>query len=408
MKATGPAGFVLGIGVFVCAASSCSGDNVLEPCDIREESCQFDTLLAVQDLRGATWDPWLSLPPTRVIREAHYRDEVLAERAKSLAEQGGYDYLTAGLKLLRMIDPDEAPDAAANFAVSSVAAFYDPRSRKVSIIDRGSGGNQLSDVATLAHEFVHAAQDRDVGFGRLYENARGRDGTLAVNALIEGEATLYEMLVVAKQRDLPKGYVNWDVLLGWAEDTRERVAEDPSPFRITNNEFVYPLGGYRVAKAYQQGGPLTVRRLFDDPPLSMAEYMRPEAQVAPPTPAWTCRRPTAPGGMLLVAEDELGALNLYAFATRAFDWEPAAWSRGMDWTGDRFYLYADRQETPSVAVTWQLRLRNAESALAFQSAIAEVPKLQAIRTEVEGNILHVFASSLALEGYTAWSECSTQ
>jgi hypothetical protein len=394
--------------MFACAASSCSGDNVLEPCDIREDSCQLNTLLAVQDVRGGTWDPWLSLPPTRVIREAQYREEVLAERAKSLIEQGGYDYLTAGLKLLRMIDPEESPDAGADFAVSSVAAFYDPRSRKVSIIDRGGGGNQLSEVATLAHEFVHAAQDRDVGFGRLYDHVRRRDGTLAINALIEGEATLYEMLVVAKQRELPKGYVNWDVLLGWAADIRERVAEDPSPFRITNNEFVYPLGGYRVARAYQRGGPLEVRRLFDAPPLSMDQYMRPEAQVAPPTTAWACDRPTAPGGMLLVAEDELGALNLYAFATRAFSWEPAAWSSGVDWTGDRFYLYADRQDPNAVAVTWQLRLRSAESALALQAAIAAVPTLQAIRTAAEGNMLHVFASSMAIEEYRAWSECSTQ
>jgi hypothetical protein len=92
--------------LFLLAA--CSGDSALSPCDIRDSTCRLDVFLAVQDVRGSLWDPWIEPPPMDVISEAEYRAQVIAERERA-RQQTGIDYFTEALKLLRMIDPAETP-----------------------------------------------------------------------------------------------------------------------------------------------------------------------------------------------------------------------------------------------------------------------------------------------------------
>ncbi|HET8933016.1 MAG TPA: hypothetical protein VFN67_06245 [Polyangiales bacterium] len=391
---------------FVIALGACAGDIALEPCDIRTSSCQRDVFMAVQDVRGSLWDPWLEPPPMHVISEQQYRAQVIAQHEQA-AENAGVDYLTSALKLLHMIDPNEAPDAATEFKVSSVAAYYDGLTHNVTIIDRGETADHRLGVQTLAHELVHAAQDRDVGFGRLYQNAFTLDHVNALSALLEGEATMYGLLIDAKQLDIPKTAINWRVLADWAVDLRNEVFMHPSPFRPANTELAYPLGGLYMSSAYVAGGPLEVRRVYDDVPLSAARFMAGRGKPGDvAAPAWPCGVTRAPLGMQLQLGDELGPLSVFAFGTNIFSIESQAWDRANAWTGDRFYVYASSERPEEIVLVWRMRFINAATAQSFETALSQAPWTGAIQRLVQGDALVLTVSSGALDTpYDDWTRC---
>ena len=390
-----------------CAAlAGCAGDLELTTCDIREPSCQFEVFLAVQDVRGSLWDPWLEPPPMEVISEAQYRAQVIAARERAL-EQEGVNYLNEGLKLLRMIDPDETPDEEADFQVASVAALYDSRTHRVTIIDRDEPGNPVLAVQTLAHELVHAAQDRDVGFRRLFADVGSTDQLLALSTLLEGEAVMYGFLVDGKQLDIPKTLLDWGVVYGWLDDVRMRTFQAASPYRLATTELIYPLGGAHAVKAYLAGGPLAVRGSYDHPPLSAAELMASlgTAPAGGRTP-WGCALVEPPAGFELALADELGALALYAFATRSALAEPQAWDRAQPWVGDRFQVFRRPDDPDALAVAWLVRFADAQAAAALHALIGSVAWPQPLQSRVVEDMVHVFASKPAVsEPYDAWTRC---
>lgn len=387
----------------------CSGDTPLQTCDIRQSDCQLDVLLAVQDVRGQIWDPWLDPPPMRVISEDEYRSEVVAARERSLRESGGRDLMTEALKLLSMIDPDETPSEETDFRVATVAAYYNAVQREVTIIDRKQSGREKEDVQTLAHELVHAAQDRDIGFDRLYRNVNSQDSSRAVSVLLEGEATVYALLVDAKQIELPIGLVDWRILSRWTEDVRQGVFDSRSPYRVANTELVYPLGGEYVGAVYEAEGPLGVRRVFDSPPRTTMHYMvgRDDMLSRAQPPAWSCGVPDAPTGLSVASGDELGGLNAYAFATRVFQAERQAWSTAQAWTGDRFYIYASESDETALAVVWLMRFQSPETAELYQTAIQLASLPRPVATFVQGDTLHLYVTrGEASDDYDAWRACS--
>lgn len=386
---------------------ACAGDIALDPCDIRKSSCQFDVFMAVQDVRGSLWDPWLEPPPMHVISEQQYRAQVVAQREQAM-QNARVDYLTPALKLLHMIDPNEAPDAATDFMVSSVAAYYDSFTHDVTIIDRGETADHRLGVQTLAHELTHAAQDRDVGFPTLYQNANTTDTLNALSALLEGEATVYGLLVDAKQLDLPKTAINWRILADWAIELRNDVFTHPSPYRPANTALAYPLGGLYMSAAYVAGGPLEVRRVYDDPPLSAARFMAGRGKPGDvAAPAWACGVTPPPEGMQVQLGDELGPLSVFAFATRLFPTETQAWDRAKAWTGDRFYVYAAAQQPEEIVLVWRMRFIDAASATFFERAFLQSPWAGALQRVVQGDTLTVTASSSPLSTlYDDWMRCA--
>lgn len=397
-------------GLIALLLAGCGGDNVLHTCDIRDSDCQRDVFLAVQDVRGSLWDPWLEPPAMRVISEAAYRDELIAAHDRAVRE-GGVDYLTAALKLLHMLDPAEEPDAAASFDVSKHIAYYDVPSKTVTIIDHGEVVSPRSAVQTLAHELVHAAQDRDIGYERLYREAASTDNSNALTSLLEGEARVYELLVDAKQEGWPKGRVDWAMLFNNATlDQRNEAFTQlapRSPYRVATSQLGYSLGGFYLSQAYTSGGPLEIRRIFDHPPLSAARFMAGLGTVGDrEAPGWHCYAPAEPPGFQLLRADELGAYGVYAFATLTTVIEDEAWERAKLWMGDRFYIYTDPRDANALVVVWRLRFQQPVTAAILQASLAATPWAADIETALQGDTLHVIASSRPLDpSYEDWRQC---
>jgi len=389
------------------ACLSCAGDLGLEPCDIRKSACQRDVFMAVQDVRGSLWDPWLEVPPMRVIGTQQYRAELEAAREWALQADRPYDYLTPALKLLHMIDPEEPPDGQTDFTLSFVAAYYDAVQRSVTIIDRGSGTDLRADVRTLAHELVHAAQERDIGFASFDTWISSLDTANATGSLIEGEAMLYENLVDAKLRSLDVSRIEWDEYhASWIAGTREQIAMDPSPFRLASSGLRYPLGSAYLTDAFLEGAQLGVRRALTAHPDSTARLMAGrKSRDDRPAAAWSCSQPEAPPGHGRVRDDELGAFSLYAFATRLFpDDDARAWSLASAWNGDRFFIYATPEK--QLAVLWMLRMRTPDDARLLREALAQSSLGASVQSELEGERLQLFVAQTDLGDFASWRTCS--
>jgi hypothetical protein len=104
--------------------------------------------------------------------------------------------------------------------------------------------------------------------------------------------------------------------------------------------------------------------------------------------------------------DELGALAMYAFATRLTLTEAQAWESARLWTGDRFYVYSPPDDANALAVVWLLRSTNAQTSALLQSALARASWAQSIQTAIRGDTLHVLATSSPLaQPYDAWTRC---
>ena len=101
------------------------------------------------------------------------------------------------LEAFGLIDPDqELGDLYVDLLGEQIAGYYDPETNEMVVV-ASSDANELSaaDQITFAHEVVHALQDQHYDL-ESYDDIR-LDGTsdqsLAVTALIEGDATLAQI-----------------------------------------------------------------------------------------------------------------------------------------------------------------------------------------------------------------------
>ena len=394
------------IALSACALVACQDQLSLDACDIREASCQNDVFLAVQAVRGTGWDPWLEPPPMRVITRDQFRSEVEAATKARGDQPEAYDYFTPAYKLFGLYDPDEMPQAATDFTVSFVAAYYDDGSDTVTIIDRGGKTDLREDTTTLAHELVHAAQRRDVGFGTIATWGSTADNVNARYALVEGEATLYENLVDTLLRKLSAHDLQWDKYhADWIASARKQIAMDPAPWRLARSSLRYPLGSRLLTTVWLKAGPLGVRRALAAHPTTTRYLMDVHgSHIAEGKVPEPCKAPTPPEGYKVISTTTLGAWASYAFATRML-MESDAWNFGRDTRSDAFTIYAN--DDKQLAVVWQLQFRSEAVAGAFVEALAELPDNVHLSSAQDGDRVSLVAFSTPdAQPEFDWMSCS--
>jgi hypothetical protein len=388
--------------IIALSFAACSGEAELSPCDIRRADCQQQIALAVQSVRSGSWDPWLDVPPMRVITKQQYRDELEQARLarEAAARANDHDYFTPAFRLFHLIDPDEPPQGVSDYISENFVAYYDSARRDVTIIDRGEATDRFEDSVTLAHELVHAAQERDIGFTQIESWIDSTDSDNAVGTLVEGEAVLYERLVGLMmnggQADLARFASADDA---WITAVREEVQQNPSPLRDVSANLRYPLGSMYMSAAWAKGGALGVRRAFASHPATSLELMGGPARANRASP---CSGPRAPDGYQPAAWTALGAWGLFAFATRLTSDDGPAWDAALTWDDDAFWIFAGADQ--AFAALWQLHFRDALTARAFRAlAKDQLPEGVSLRETEHDETLALFAASSGAAKLDAWA-----
>lgn len=343
-----------------------AGCTTIAACDIRESDCQASIYAAVLDLRGQPWDAWASPPPMKVMTVAEFRSWL--ERGAQAASASSQSPWDPAYKLLGFLDPaSSSSQSSIDSLAADVLAFYSEDSRSVTIIDRGAPGDTLTSSRVLAHEVVHALQDRDVGLGAYKKAATSSDQLFALRSMIEGEASLYEVLFYLKAKDLKLEEVDWDTYFATSRAQLGQLATSSAPLSDTVTRAVYPLGVAYMQRAYAQGGSPAVEAAFLSKPSSMVEVLKGYGSPRRGLRPLSCRAPAAPEGFSRARAQILGALGLYAFAVKTASFS-AAWDLMGAWADDDLSLYTSADG--HTAVAWSVRLTGPDGARILKSVAA--------------------------------------
>lgn len=272
----------------LAALAGCADDEPCpraQPCDIRESSCQERATQVAACLRGKE-APSLSVSVDVVDADAYIAAAAEHERERP-REKRELTAFRKGLSLLGLSSTpaDVGSDLRARY--DRAGAFYDPKERRITVLNRGYALDDEGSFALLVHEMVHALQHQEGAFAA--EAAAGTyDQWLARRAVIEGDATLTEMRATIQMRGWEESQVDWERWLGeyrgWA-DGAARDSDDP--FRDVTIGFVHAWGATYVYQAHRAGGHAAVAALLRDaPPDSTRQVMHPYGSAAPGGEAW--------------------------------------------------------------------------------------------------------------------------
>ena len=174
------------------------------------------------------------------------------------------------LVALRMAEPDVGlAEIVEDLYREQIIGLYVPE--EATLYVRRRGGGSPAERITTAHEITHALQDQAFDLVKLQaEHEDNDDASLAVLALIEGDAVLTQQLWAQR-------YLTSDELGQVAEESTGGEALDRAPDYLRNSLFFpYQDGGLFVAELYRKGGFSAVNEAFRDPPTSTEQIMYPD------------------------------------------------------------------------------------------------------------------------------------
>ena len=288
---------------------------------------------------------------------------------------------------------DETPhllDRLVDFYASQVIAFYDPEPRRFYVVKgadkalegsekKTTGGEEgdlelpgvnegMAQKLIFAHELTHALQDETLKLDRRMKNLKDNgDRALALESLLEGEATLVMVRVVLKEIPGADGSAEEMLapLLSAGSLERAGVPKDIPDYFVDQLFFPYAEGTAYVRRVLKAKGWSGMDRLWKNPPQSTSEILHEGAVFAPAEDLLPARgeKLAAPGSRLLYA-DTLGEWTIRFLLRRTLE-ENEADSAAAGWRGDRIVFFSSGR---TISYLWRIRFESADAAERFETA----------------------------------------
>ncbi len=266
-------------------------------------------------------------------------------------------------------------EALAQVYAEEVAAFYDPKTKTMHLIEepkkpakdkpgflerlfgKKSGFDKDENKTVIAHELTHALADQHYDLDALQKSVKKDDDrSLALSALIEGEATL--AMFGAGMSDwngeqivaLPAENLEWTfnlmapfmTFMGGGQSIR-----NAPPIISESMTFPYLRGMVFCAKLANTGGWAAIDQVYRDPPLSTEQILHPEKyRVKPDYPMSIELGTLAPGeGWKEAGRNVLGEMQLAILLKKHGGKDAAA-----GWDGDRYAVFEG--PTAKLGLVW--------------------------------------------------------
>lgn len=267
-----------------------------------------------------------------------------------------------------------------------VVGFYDPVEKRFYVVpersrDTGGPAGALMEQLLLAHELTHALQDQRLGLDRRMKAlVDSTDALLALQALLEGEATL--LMTEALMESLPaegRAALGPDptqqVLDSLEGPAAVEGAEGVPDFFVKELVFPYSAGTAWVRQKRKQGGWAAVDAAYRDLPSTTSEILRPGAVPATRKRLSASERPTASREQRRSSTtwyDTLGEWVLGALLERAGAGTGAK-EAAAGWQDDRVVFFAPKEGPSGTGVGFLWRIRAASPSAAKRIAALLVP-----------------------------------
>jgi hypothetical protein len=353
-------------------------------CDILTDSCQRELFGLAACLHGdsAVGEP----PPVRLLDEAS-AIALVAESSTGAPMTDGLDVMGAmaapergfsaevrGLELIGLLSPGLIEDESdvLEVTVSALIAYYLVPTREIVIIDRGEPVDDLAANSVLVHELIHALQDRRHDIASFDTGPElDSDGYLARASLIEGEASLYEYVMIFAYQGADVDTVNFPAFFAdLSSFGLDLTADAGSPAVTARGIFPYTYGTRYAGQRWLAGGNGALDALYQSPPRTSWEVLGELGAEEQPVPTGAfATAPAALQGSTLVTEDVVGAwvtvAMLAGLAPDAGADELAELPElARKWRADRYWIY-DAEADGSVSVLWAIDWADADAAARF-------------------------------------------
>ncbi|HMJ12791.1 MAG TPA: hypothetical protein VK524_15320, partial [Polyangiaceae bacterium] len=369
---------------FALTVSACSSDDRpgayldngvgLPSCDIRSVSCQRTVFARTAALRGQRAE---RLPKVRTATVEQLMPEFLeiyASDSNSVTDAWARVFGPHGL----LPDGESSSEITARAYLENVAAFYDPSNAGITILDRGRPVDAVNGPYVLAHEFVHALQDRSVDLAAFRERwVTSTDTSVATTALVEGEATLLSSTLALERNGIEPADFDWELLVSdYMQSVFASMTESEAPLLTATQSVVYPVGTAYLLQDFIAGGVARIAEVYAEPPRSVLHWVT-GAWGAPSLDVETldCHPTGAPPGYRGIDHDSLGVAGLFALQGVHLPAE-FAWTQSLAVRADSMVLFADGDalaESSAVAMAWRIRFDSATSAAQFVANMNGAP-----------------------------------
>ena len=408
------------LALFAASAGLACSQPSVSTCDITQRSCQQDVYYKMLSLRGDAIDPFDGLPPVTIISENDYRN-ILEKNQADQAKSGPNPWDKALLLLHFTSDTSATVDGGAGAdggtgnstiddQVAHVYAYYDSSTRTVTVISHpsqtGSDDRQQA-MITLAHEFVHSLQDREINLTKSDHpaNFASSDDYYACDSMIEGDARFYEYRF---ENDLLHlGYPQTDMVgmpnyeLNYIYTHFDQAG---APY-FAAELLVYGLGAKYLATAYDSAGNAGVRHAYAKAPNHMVGFLvGDDGRVPPVSNGDVCSAPVAMAlapSDATMSWDQFGALLFYTFLRGWNVDHGTAFATAQTWTGDFLRVQASSDYTTSAAA-WRIEF-SAPPPAAIVQALGATGEL-AVTTKNNALLITVSDSATPLT-WTATANC---
>jgi hypothetical protein len=219
-----------------------------------------------------------------------------------------------------------------------VAGYFDPDSNALYVpTDIDPSQARL----VISHELVHALQDQYLNLDSLVELKRQNDRRSAAQAILEGQATLAQILVLMPEQKIESLPNFWDLrtALGGQQDQMKLFGSAPLWLR---ESLIFPyLGGAEFVRWFDReyAGKQPYGALM---PISTEQILHPARYLAGDRPDRIVFEPPAlPRGVRADSvryEDELGEFEIRLLLEQHLGDDSAAALLASGWNGDRYRL----------------------------------------------------------------------
>ncbi len=328
-------------------------------CDIHKSSCVKHIAEAVACHREEE-----VFVPTTIFRPAYELTEEWLASSEDLSEHDRMmnEAMHVGASLLGFYPFGYGEDDEIVDTLATIPAFYDGETKQIVIVDHGRYPKPEDDYITLVHEMAHAYQDRREDLLKLKDKHGGTvDRRLGITAMIEGEATLYEMYADAELHGIyPYDMDERLIFTEWHDGLLQTMRSSDVPELTITRGLKYAYGTAFVYDAWRADGVAGVDALFETPPDSSRAlmfgyqyWMEAERPLNGDSSLDPHGAPIMPDRFELVSIAHMGVWYIMAMLQKTADiaeiWLPVL----NEITSDVLTIFIEA-ETEEVAVVWRI------------------------------------------------------
>ncbi len=320
-------------------------------------------------------------PPRYAVRS---RDQVAAYLSTKLNEELPPERLTAMHDVYRLLGqvPDSLDIRALLTALyeEQVAGFFDPDSGTLFVFE-GSDVKSAQFKFVLAHELVHALQYDYLALDSIMHQRRDSDRLAAAQAMLEGQATLASMKMMAPGQDLLGDDALWETFreqLVSARGSMKVFAETP---RVLQEGLIFPyLEGAAFVRWFERNGGEAGQPYGAAIPLSTEQVLHPARYARRDLPVEV---PLDTVGAGPGETDVMGEMGIAVLSADLSGADVVSTTVPIGWAGDRYRLYRTA-EGPALVwlIAWDDQ-RAADRFLAGAGARLRARERPGYRTTVD-------------------------